>query len=62
MFTNTQDAGECLESYGVVVWSQCASFFGLFSSEFAQRGIQREDRSGRSVAYPVQDGTAQKFS
>lgn len=37
-------------------------FLGLFSSDFAQRGIQREDSSGSSMAYLVQVGTARKFS
>lgn len=48
MFTNTEDNGSYMESYGAVegasVWSQSASFLGLFSSDFAQRGIQIEDR------------------
>lgn len=41
--------------------SECISF-GLFNSGFSQRGIQREDSSGSSVAYLVQVGTAHKFS
>lgn len=49
VFTNTQDAGKYLQSHGaaegVLVWSQSISFFGLFSSDFAQRGTEREDGS-----------------
>lgn len=41
--------------------SECI-FFGQFNSDFSQRGIEREDSSGSSVAYLIQVGTAQKFS
>lgn len=45
VFTNTQDAGKCLESYGAVegvfIWSQSASFLGCLAQTLP-RGEYRE--------------------
>lgn len=65
MFTNTEDDGKYLESYGAVegvfVWSQSASFLGCLA-HFAQRAIQIGASSGSSMTYLNQVGSAQKFS